>query len=99
MPQATKGHPQGLYTEAAPGQYVISTVPCGLVSLTLDVVKGFSTASIFDCVAIPPAGEKLVVKLLSDSSISYSPCKPDACSKGMVLTVAGALSKVTLSIE
>jgi hypothetical protein len=99
MPQATRGHPQGVYTND-PGQYVISTVPCGLVSFTVDVGgKGICYASIFDCATIPPAGEKMVVKLLTTETVSYSPCKPDACSKGMVLTVAGALSKVTLSIE
>jgi hypothetical protein len=93
----TRGHPQGEYTA---GQYVVSAVPCGLVAITLDNgAKTLCTATIHDIAAAPPGADIVVIQLATKSTVSYSPCKPDACSKGIVLTVAGAAAKCTLSIE
>lgn len=93
----TRGQPQGIKTA---GQYVISAIPCGLVSITLDNgAKTLCTATIHDVASAPPGADTVVVQLATKSTISYSPCKPDACSKGIVLTVAGAAAKCTLSLE
>lgn len=91
----TRGHPLGVKTA---GTHVMSSVPCGLISITLDNgAKTLCTAYVYDN-ATTNAGT-VVVALATKSTVSYSPCKPDACSNGIVLVVAGAAAKCTLSVE
>ena len=94
----TRGQPIKAY---AAGTHIIKNVPCGLISVVLDIgSKNFATVTVYDNATVGAGTE--VVKLASKTTASYSPCKPDACSNGIVAVIAeeqAGYVKCTFSIE
>ena len=94
----TRGTPIKAY---GAGTHVISNKPCGLVSVVLDIgPKSFGTVTLYDNASTDEGTE--IVKLASKTTASYSPCKPDACSNGIVAVIAEAQAGYvvcTFSIE
>ena len=94
----TRGQPIKAY---GIGTHIIKNMPCGLISVVLDVPsKSFAKVVVYDNAATP-AGTEIVI-LASKTTAVYSPCKPDACSNGIVAVIESEQAgyvKCTFSIE
>lgn len=89
--------------ELAEGTHIISTVPCGVISIVL-VGDGTNAASIklYNHAATATGTVQIALATLTSGCCAiYTPCRPDAFDVGCVAVVASAAGVATgyVSIE